>query len=83
VIRYNVVHSITPYFLYGHGIYLDEGASGITIASNWVYDTYAALFILHYGVNNTVSNNVFMRANGACISYHTLTDGTYQLPYPH
>ena len=34
---------------------------------NWVYDTYAAAFMQHYGVNNTVSSNVFARVFGACL----------------
>ena len=49
-VRGNVVHDSHPYFMYGHGIYLDEGASGITIEQNWVHSTYAASYLQHYGV---------------------------------
>ena len=74
-IRGNVVHDSHPYFMYGHGIYLDEGASGITITQNWVHDIYAAMYLQHYGVNNTVTSNVWARATGQCIDV-TMADGT-------
>jgi hypothetical protein len=94
--------------MYGHGIYLDEGASGITITQNWVHDTYAALYLLrarsvtqnaqfapdsgficddrafvvsmsrylqHYGVNNSLTSNVWARATGKCIDFKAV-DGT-------
>jgi len=66
-VSHNVVHSNDPYFLYGHGIYLDEGASGISITQNWVYDTYAASYLQHYGVNNSVTSNVWSNAFGSCL----------------
>ena len=48
-VRGNIVHHSHPYFLYGHGIYLDEGASGIHVTQNWVHDTFAASWMQHYG----------------------------------
>ena len=36
----------------------DEGASGITLERNWVHSAYNAHFMQHYGVNNTIENNV-------------------------
>jgi hypothetical protein len=44
-----------PYFLYGHGIYLDEGSSGITIEYNWVYETFASLFVQVSGASTPVN----------------------------
>ena len=46
-----------------------QGASGINISQNWVYDTFAASFMQHYGVNNTVSSNVWARVGGRCLSF--------------
>jgi hypothetical protein len=76
-VRGNLVHDSHPYFMYGHGIYLDEGASGITIEQNWVHSTYAASYLQHYGVNNTVRSNVWAWATGKCIDFK-LADGTPQ-----
>jgi hypothetical protein len=72
VIRENVVHDAHPYFMYGHGIYLDEGSSDILIERNWVSRTCSALFMLHYGVNNTVRNNIFAWTQCGCLMYDTL-----------
>ena len=55
---------------------LDEGASGINITQNWVYDTFAALYMQHYGVNNSVSSNVWARAIGQCLDFDA-ADGTH------
>eukprot|EP00937_MAST-01D_sp_MAST-1D-sp2_P003545 g3545.t1 len=74
-VRYNVVHDSEPYFLYGHGVYLDEGASGIKVEHNWVYRAFAGLFMQHYGSNNSVSHNVFAHATGDCLSFATARDG--------
>lgn len=70
-VRGNVVHDSAPYFLYGHGVYLDEGASGITIEQNWVHNTYAASLLQHYGLNNTVRSNVWAFATGKCTMVST------------
>ena len=75
VIRENVVHDAHPYFMYGHGIYLDEGSSDIVVERNWVSRTCSALFMLHYGVNNSVRNNVFAWTQCGCLTYSTLNDG--------
>ena len=76
--RHNYVHHSLPYFMYGHGIYLDEGASGIVVEKNWVHSAFSALFMQHYGVNNTVRHNVFARSIGGCLSYPAQGGGTEQ-----
>ena len=59
VIEGNVFAHVAPYFGYGWGIYLDEGASGVLARRNLVLRTRSAAFHLHFGFNNTVSENVF------------------------
>ena len=49
----------------------DEGASGIRLESNWVHSAYNAHFMQHYGVNNTVENNIFAKSIGGCVTYPT------------
>jgi parallel beta-helix repeat protein len=46
-----------------YGIYLDDGASGIVVSNNVVYNTGWAAMFQHYGANNTIINNVFARAS--------------------
>lgn len=62
VILNNVVHDVLPTPLMpvgGTGIYLDEGSSGIVVASNIVYRVGAGAFNQHYGKENLVRNNIF------------------------
>ena len=82
VVRGNLVHDSHPYFMYGHGIYLDEGASGINVTQNWVHTTFAASWMQHYGVNNTVSSNVFAKAIGHCLTYTSNPTGPGKPPQP-
>ena len=44
-IRMNLVHHSVPYYMYGHGIYFDEGSSGILMEKNWVHSAFSALFM--------------------------------------
>eukprot|EP00658_Telonema_sp_P-2_P071385 TRINITY_DN60656_c0_g1_i1.p1 TRINITY_DN60656_c0_g1~~TRINITY_DN60656_c0_g1_i1.p1 ORF type:complete len:601 (+),score=87.03 TRINITY_DN60656_c0_g1_i1:575-2377(+) len=60
----NHVHDAYPYFKYGHGLYLDQASSHIQIQNNLVHHTEAANFLLHYGLNVTVENNIFAFATG-------------------
>lgn len=82
-IRFNVVHDSNPYFMYGHGVYFDEGASGILLERNWVHSAFSALFMQHYGVNNTVQDNVFARTTGRCLSFATTAAGEQVLCAGH
>lgn len=58
-IRGNVVRDVRSRRGGSWGIYLDEGSSGIRVENNLVYRTTSAGFMLHYGHDNTVTNNVF------------------------
>ena len=42
-IRMNLVHHAVPYYMYGHGVYFDEGTSGILMEKNWVHSAFSAL----------------------------------------
>jgi len=61
----NVVAHVQSYHLYGWGIYLDEGASGVVVRRNVVHHTTGGGLHQHYGTNNTVQNNTFACAGGA------------------
>ena len=59
VILNNLWHDIAGLRYGGWGIYLDEGSSGILVASNVVYHTTHGGFHQHYGETNRVQNNIF------------------------
>lgn len=63
VVRENVVHSVLPYYMYGHGIYLDQATSNVVVERNLAFNTEAAGFLQHFGRNNTVSNNILALAH--------------------
>jgi hypothetical protein len=55
----NLWHDIAGFRYGGWGIYLDEGSSGILVASNVVFRTTHGGFHQHYGETNLVCNNIF------------------------
>jgi hypothetical protein len=54
--------------MYGHGIYFDEGTSGVLLEKNWVHSAFSALFMQHYGT-------VFLPLHRG-FSHHTM-DSTF------
>lgn len=61
-IKGNVIRGVQAYNYYGAGgwgIYGDEGSSNLLIDSNIVLNSNNGGYMLHYGANNIVSNNVF------------------------
>jgi hypothetical protein len=62
VIRGNVIRDVRAFNHYGSGgwgIYNDEGSSDILVDGNIVINTDHGGYMLHYGSNNTVTNNLF------------------------
>ncbi len=60
-LRHNLIHDIWCYPAYSHasGIYLDEGSSGLLVENNIVYRCTSNGFLLHYGRESTIRNNIF------------------------
>lgn len=59
VVSDNVISGVNAAVYGGWGIYLDEGASGITVVRNLAYQCSHQGFHQHNGVNNLVLNNIF------------------------
>ena len=64
-IERNVIAHVSPYHVYGWGVYLDEGASGVVVEDNLVHHTQGGGLHLHFGHNNSVERNVFACSGGA------------------
>jgi len=68
VIQGNVIRGVRAYNFYGSGgwgIYNDEGSSNLLVDSNIVVNTDHGGYMLHYGADNTVSNNAFFGGKAA------------------
>ena len=69
VLRRNLIHDVQAYqssvgYCLGAGIYLDQSAAGIRIENNVCFNIDNAGFFLHYGVDNSLVNNVFADLRG-------------------
>lgn len=67
VLRHNRIHDLT--YSQGsngaHGIYLDQGSSGITVTDNLVYRAQTSAYFQWWGKDNEVRNNVFALSSGS------------------
>ena len=60
VVADNLIHGISARLYGGWGLYTDEGATGVRMTGNVVYDTQHAGFHQHFGQFNVIANNVFV-----------------------
>ena len=75
VVERNIIHDVRSHIdnAYGSGyggwgVYLDEGASGITIRQNLVYDCGSQGLHVNYGRDNKAENNIFANSAGGQIA---------------
>ena len=73
----NLVRDVRSQFYGGCGIYLDEGAEGIVVERNLVYNTTNAGFNQHFGSGCVVRNNIFAfsRMKGAVSAHRRVVQG--------
>ncbi len=55
----NWIHDVACYHYGGYGIYNDQGSSGIRVHRNVVHDTEVAGYMMNWGRDVTVENNLF------------------------
>ncbi len=59
IISGNRIIRVKGYRYMAWGIYLDEGTAGVTIENNVISDTLSPGFVIHFGTNNVIRNNIF------------------------
>jgi hypothetical protein len=64
VVRANVIHDVNGRH-FAWGVYLDEGASDVTVEDNLVYRTQHGGLHQHYGRDNVVRGNIFAQGRDA------------------
>lgn len=63
VVRGNWIHDLVMANYGAWGLYLDQGASFITVEDNVVHDTQTEAYHEHWGRQNLVRNNLFARSH--------------------
>jgi len=67
VVRGNRISHVTCADYGGWGIYPDEGSSHLVIEQNWIHDTQSTAVAFHYGRENIVRDNVFVRVGDGMV----------------
>lgn len=76
-IRNNLIHDVQSVGYGGWGIYPDEGSSYLVIENNVIYNTSSQLFHLHFGIENSIRNNIWAFANEGLIAISRGTRSNY------
>ncbi len=66
VLRGNLIHDTRCRYYGGQAIYLDEGASYVTVENNICYNVDAGSLQQHFGFMNIVKNNIFDAGEHGC-----------------
>jgi hypothetical protein len=74
-VEHNYIHDITVYDSPGNGLYSDLGDTGTLFRDNVVHDVQNG-YLMHYGHDVTLENNVFARARSTLILYSRRTQPT-------
>ena len=67
VLRGNLIHDTRCRYYGGQAIYLDEGASYVTVENNICYNVDAGSLQQHFGFMNVVKNNIFDAGEHGCM----------------
>lgn len=76
------VHGFTAYGAGAWGLYNDEGSSNIVMDSNIVVGTDNGGYLMHYGLANTVSNNILAQGDHAEVQV-SKTEASKQVTFDH
>ncbi len=74
-IEYNVIHDVKSRNYGGWGLYTDEGSSYITLFGNVCYRCSCNAYMQHYGMMNSVTNNIFADSGETLVCMGYLREG--------